>query len=64
MALELGANAVLGYRNNSVNYQKMHLKWRVWIVGQNFDVEGDTGIVVRAIGTAVKLVKEAIDVKE
>ena len=36
MALELGANAVLGYR-------------------QNFDLEGDTGIVVRAIGTACSL---------
>ena len=39
MALELGANAVLGYR-------------------QNFDLEGDSGIVARAIGTAVKVVKE------
>lgn len=38
MALELGANAVLGYK-------------------QNFDLEGDTGIVVRGIGTAVTLVK-------
>ena len=40
MALELGANAVLGYR-------------------QNFDLEGDSGIVVRAIGTAVQVVKES-----
>jgi hypothetical protein len=39
MALELGANAVLGYK-------------------QYFDMEGDTGIVVRGIGTAVTLVKQ------
>lgn len=44
MALELGANAVLGYK-------------------QNFDLEGDTGIVVRGIGTAVVLVKQ-LDIAE
>ena len=35
-ALELGGNAVVGYR-------------------QNFDLEGESGIVVRGIGTAVTL---------
>ena len=35
-ALELGGNAVIGYR-------------------QNFDLEGESGIVVRGIGTAVTL---------
>ncbi|XP_046399783.1 C2 domain-containing protein 5 isoform X3 [Ischnura elegans] len=37
-AIELGANAVLGYQ-------------------QSFDLEGETGIVVRGIGTAATLVK-------
>ena len=45
MALELGANAVLGYQ-------------------QKFDLEGDTGIVVRGIGTAVTLVRTAATVHE
>ena len=38
-ALELGGNAVIGYR-------------------QCFDLEGETGIVVRGIGTAVDLDKQ------
>ena len=45
MALELGANAVLGYQ-------------------QKFDLEGDTGIVVRGIGTAVTLVRTAATTHE
>lgn len=37
-ASDLGANAVIGYK-------------------QNFDLEGDVGVVARGIGTAVTLIK-------
>lgn len=37
-ATDLGANAVIGYK-------------------QNFDLEGDVGVVARGIGTAVTLIK-------